>query len=788
MSVIWRKVWRDLVHNKARTFLVVLSTAIGVFALGLVFGLSDVMRTRMTADHQARIPAHITFWGGAFNQNVVDVIQREPGVADVEGRTHVSLRWKLEGETDWRNGNLVARPDYGTQRMNRTDLLDGHWPAERDLALERQSSRYFDILPGMAIVVEFGRSERRLPISGVVRAPGVTPPQFGGDATFYATPETAAWLTGFDAFNQLNVRVQSFSEQAAGEVAQQIERRLDRMGLPTGGYFVTDPNVHWMQETVDTLSLILTVLGALSLGLSAFLIVNTMNAIIAQQVWQIGVMKVVGATFCRVMRVYLMTTLIYGMLACLIAVPVGIVSAHLMAGWLLDLINIDNGPFRLMPVVVGIQIAVGLAVPMLAALSPVIGGARITPHQAISNYGLGAGFGRGWLDRMVGRVRHLPRPLVLSLRNIFRRKARVVLTLLTLTLGGVMFIVVMSVGTSLNNTLDMLITDLGLDVWVVFEHPHRTERLIEVAESVPGVLRAEVWDQREATLSLVNGEEYVIYLLGLPPDSEMFNPRIVDGRGLLPGDGHAILLNNRIATDESILVGDELELTIEGRESLWKVVGLIFNVGDDQRDCFVPFDALTREIGNVNRGTITMVLSGRHGVEGEHDLISDLRTAYTVRGIKPAFLLSASELREQNRVQFSIITYLMLAMAILAAIVGSIGLMGTMSINVVERSREVGVMRAIGATSPAVAGIFVSEGLLLGVMSWLLAASLSYPGAQIFSDLLGDTLMNIPLDFSYSTGGMLFWLVAVLILSALASLWPALRATKVAVREALAYE
>ena len=164
----------------------------------------------------------------------------------------------------------------------------------------------------------------------------------------------------------------------------------------------------------------------------------------------------------------------------------------------------------------------------------------------------------------------------------------------------------------------------------------------------------------------------------------------------------------------------------------------------------------------------------------------DLRAAYAARNIEINFLESANETRARNRMVFNIIIYLLLAMAILAAVVGSIGLMGTMSINVVERGREIGVMRAIGATSPAIVGIFVSEGMLLGVLSWLLAVPLSYPGARLFSNLVSNTL--IPLDFRYSMDGMVLWLAIVVVLSALASLWPALRATRVSVREALAYE
>jgi putative ABC transport system permease protein len=788
MSVIWKKVWRDLANNKARTLLVVLSTAVGVFALGLVFGLSDMMRERMTEDHQARDPAHITFWGGSFNRGTVNVIGEETDVAEAEGQTQTSFRWKLPGERNWRNGNLIARADYAQQAMNRIDLLEGDWPTERTLALERQSSRYYAIPPGARIIAEFGRREQRLPIEGVIRSPTTTPPQFGGDATFYATPETVAWLTQVEDFNLLNVRLNTFSEQHADETAQAIEDRLNRMGRPIGGYIITDPNVHWMQEMVDTLSLILAVLGALSLGLSAFLIVNTMNAIIAQQVWQIGIMKVIGATFGRVMRIYLAATLIYGLLACLIAVPVGIVGAHLMAGWLLDLINIENGAFQIAPLAVTLQITVGLAVPVIAALTPVISGAHITPHQAIGTYGLGSGFGRSWLDRLVGRIRRLPRLLRLSLRNTFRRKGRVALTLLTLIFGGVTFITVMSVGTSLNNTLEVLINELGMDVWVVFDQPRRSARLIEIAENVPGVTMAEVWDQQEAAVPLTSGEEREVYLLSVPPSSEIFNPNIVAGRRLRPEDQRAILLNNKIATEEGFAVGDEIELSIGERQSTWTIVGLILSVGDNQQNCFVPFDALAREMGTVDRGTIVMVLSDQHDAAQERVLMRSLREAFTARGVKPSFLLSAREVRQQNRTQFNIITYLMLAMAILAAIVGSIGMMGTMSINVIERSREIGVMRAIGATSPVIVAIVVSEGAFLGVLSWLIAAPLSYPGAQLFSNLIGRTLMNVPLNFSYAFNGLTLWLLIVSVLSTLASLWPALRAARISVREALAYE
>jgi putative ABC transport system permease protein len=790
MSVIWRKVWRDLWGNKFRTLLVVLSITVGVFALGLVFGSSDVMRARMMESHRASVPPHIEFYTDLFGQDVVDAIRREPGVADAEGEVRTSFRWKLPGDADWRDGTLIARADYKTQHMYPIELLNGDWPAKRALAVERMSSEYFKLPIGTTILVEVGPREYRLPIEGVVRHPYTPPPQISmGNATFCANPETVAWLAGREeGFDTLNVRLESFSQESAKQVAERIKDRLERMDLPVGYYDIVDPEVHWAQQMMDAIFLILGVLGGLSLGLSGFLITNIMNAIMTQQVWQIGVMKVIGATIGRVVRIYLAVALVYGLVSLLLAVPLGAIAAHLLAAWLLSLFNISIGPFRVMPGAVAIQVVVGLVVPVLAALVPVIGGARISAHQAISSYGLGGRFGRGWLDRLLGHIHFLSRPLALSLRNTFRRKARVALTLLALTLGGVMFIMVMSVGASFNNTLEVLLNDFGFDIFIVFARPYRVERLTEIARSVPGVTGVEVWDIEGATLKLRSGEDLFGQLWGVPDNSVMFSPRLVGGRGLLPDDGRAILLNSKIADDEGIQVGDVVTMTVAGKELTWTVVGVVVNVNNQQHDNFVPYDTLTREIGNVNRGAFVMAMTEKDDFESQQSLIRDLRAVYTAHHLKAAYFQSAAEIRKMNRSQFDIVMVLMLAMAILAAAVGSMGLMGTMSINVVERSREIGVMRAIGATSLAIAGIFVGEGMLVGTLSWLLAVPLGYPGALAFSNVVGSTLMNLPFDFEYSLSGAALWLAIVLVLSALASLWPALRATKVSVREVLAYE
>ena len=195
----------------------------------------------------------------------------------------------------------------------------------------------------------------------------------------------------------------------------------------------------------------------------------------------------------------------------------------------------------------------------------------------------------------------------------------------------------------------------------------------------------------------------------------------------------------------------------------------------------VVWGKIRRDLGQNKARTALVVLSIAVGVFA-------LGFIYGAHDMKVSYSQTGHDVQEESRSVFEIIAILLLAMAVLAAVVGGIGLMGTMSINVLERRREIGMMRATGATSPVVAGIFIFEGVLIGVLSWVLAAPLSYPAARLFGRVVGDTLLNADLYFRYSVTGTLAWLVIVVLVATLASLWPALQATRVSVREALAYE
>jgi putative ABC transport system permease protein len=174
-------------------------------------------------------------------------------------------------------------------------------------------------------------------------------------------------------------------------------------------------------------------------------------------------------------------------------------------------------------------------------------------------------------------------------------------------------------------------------------------------------------------------------------------------------------------------------------------------------------------------------------LESQERLARELKEYLDAKGLKVGFTATAASDQEQSNAQFSILTTLLLIMTFLIAIVGSFGLSGTLSINVLERGREIGVMRAVGASSGDVGFVFMTEGLLLGVLSWIIAIPLSLVAGQYFVTAIGDVI-DFPCIYFYSVQGVWIWLGIVTVLSIVASWLPARRATQISVRESLAYE
>lgn len=840
----WRKVVRDLGSNKTRTMLVVLSIAVGVFALGMITTARTALSEGLARDYAAINPSSALLMVGdllvasgdeGFDDELVETIRRMRGVEEAEGRRRMTVRLQV-GDNQWRDLQLFAIPDYDDIRINKVRPESGAWPPPAHaMLIERAALGLTQAQVGNQVVIKTpGNKLRVLEIAGLTHDLSRLPAFLDGTIYGYVTFDTLEWLGEPRSYNELHIVVagDQYDKEHVQAVAKLVQDKVERSGRSVSLTLIYEPGKHPMDSTIQAIVLLLGVLGFLSLLLSGLLVATTMSAMLAQHIRQIGMLKAVGTPRSLIMRMYFALVGGFGLLALLVAVPLGAVGARLFSTFMAHLLNFNLSEFRVPLQVLALQAAVSLLVPALAALYPIVHGTRITVREAIDHYGIDrkvrkpdarpltlpllpqASILRGFsavahdgvspnappsaTRRFLPRLRVLAgvkrvlagivtRPLLLSLRNTFRRKGRLALTLTTLTLSGAIFIGVFSVRDSLFLTLDDMMQTWHYDVWVTFSRSYPIAQVEAETSGMPGVVRVEsVGFLTTRRVRPDDTDSDVVLVFGLPPGSQMVKPIIVQGRWLLPTDQNAIVLTtNFLKSEPDITVGSEVVLKVDGREVAWRVVGVTHFIGPLG---YTNYPALARETREVGRANTLWIATQRHDGAFQSDVAQRLERHYEQVGLRVSSIVKIAEEIQEAEFTFNIVVSLLAIMAVILAFVGGLGLMGTMSINVLERSREIGIMRAIGASTGAVVQLVLVEGILIGLISWLLSSLLALPLSKLLSDAVGVAFLQAPLVYTFSLSGMLLWLSVVVVLSALASVLPAWNAARLTVRDVLAYE
>jgi len=791
----WRKVLRDLLGNKTRTALVVLSIAVGVLAIGMIAGSNEIISRDMTKSFDAVNAADATIYTDGFDDAFADSIRHVPGVRDAQGRLTVTVRARLS-PTDTRTLGLISIPDHGEARINRIVPISGAWPPEmKTIVLERASMAWFGLKDGDRITVETSDNKlRELRVVGSAYFMNLPPPSFAGEGYGFASLDTIQWLGADRQYNELQIVVDrsQMTKPYIEDVAARVRDRVEKSGRQVYYTYIPEPGRYPGADSVDAVMMLLGVLGVLSLLLSGFLVVNTISALLAEQTKQIGIVKAIGARTSQIAGMYLSMVLAYGTLALLVGVPLGIVASAAFTSYLANLLNIDVTTYMPSLSVFGTEAVVGIAVPVFAGLWPVLAGVRITVREALNAEGIGTGVsGHGLIDRVVTNIRVLPRPILISLRNTFRRKGRLALTLSTLTLGGAIFVAVLSVWQSTTKTLDDALAYFNYDVEVNLERPYRSEEIRAVLAQIPGVADAEILGGnyvRRVRPGPDKVEGNNVLMLALPANSKFIKPTLLAGRWLLPDDDNAVVVNTTFLDDESdVKLGDTVTFKINAKDTTWKVVGIVRGVMTGAA-VYANQPYYWHLTNNAGRGGTVWVVGANHDPTSQTELARALEAQFKANGMSVQGTNTINTIRDRVQAQFNIVVVLLLVMAVLLAMVGGLGLMGTMSLNVLERTREIGVMRAIGASNAVVRQIFVVEGVMIGVLSWLIGSLLAVPASKLLSDAVGMSFIQSPLSYEFSFFGAGLWLVLVTGIAALASILPARAASRLTIRDALAYE
>lgn len=791
----WRKVIADLWDSKTRTILVVSSIAVGVFAIGAIISAYVIMSEDIDHSYISTNPANIVIATDSFNENLLPSIERVPGVAEADGRFASTIRASKDGQ-EWQSLELIAHEDFNDAIVSQIETRNSTLNLQEDEVLVS-----YDTLkdPGFrvgdSLIAQFeDNPPREYTVIGLIKDQSEAG-NFASLPRAYLTTDQIDKLGLPQTYNRLYVTV---SENKGDRdeieiIADEIETKIQKSGMPVFNTTLVETDEHPMGSVVLAMLGVLGALGVLVMLLSSSLIFNTLNALLSQHLRQIGVMKLIGGRSAQISIMYILLIIAYGLIALIVSVPTGALAGYGLSAFIADFMSANLQGFRIVPQAILVQTVIAFAVPLAAGFFPVNHGSKIKVRRALSNVSGGDQVSSAsFLDNIGKWIQWISRPILLSIRNTFRRKGRLALTMFTLTIAGAIFIAVYNVQFSLEKFMGEIGQHFMADITLTFDQPYRIEKVEQSVMQVPGVTDLEAWLASGA--DVVDAQDKVesnITLIAPPADSELVKPSVIAGRWMEPGDEDVVVLADTIWEDfPDLQTGDTLRLKIGGeRAKEYTVIGFFRFIGMvGVHIGYTDLDTMAEILNLPNQSFSYRLVGEETSLEYQRQLSNSLDAYLRAQGYKISNVEAGLVTQEENSQAINILIMFLLIMAILTAFVGSIGLTGTMGMNVLERTREIGVMRAIGATDFEIIKTVVIEGAMIGVISWLFAIFLSLPISYGLLYIIANALLNAGLPLEITVNGYVIWLAVVMALSVVASILPARNAARLTIREVLAYE
>jgi len=792
----WNKVLADLWDNKMRTLLVVASIAVGVFSIGMIVSAYAILAEDIDRSYASASPVNVEIWTDPFYKDFVNVIKHIPSVAAAEGRQVTSIRASIDG-TEWQDLSLIGITDFENLGMNQLSALSGtQYPGRRELLVSQDFMADTGFQVGDQIQVELANGDTHtLPLVGIVGDQVTDAGDFTADPKAYVTMDTLESLGMSKYFNRLFVRISGdgSSEVAIKALAADVEYKIEHSYREIYRTEIIVSDKHPMGSLILAVLGVLGALGGLITFLSGSLIINTLNALLAQHLRQIGIMKLIGGRSFQILAMYMTLIFTYGLIALIIAIPSGALAGYAMAKYIAYTMNAILQDFRIIPVAIIVQVLIAFLIPLGAGFFPVNKGSKTNVRRAITNdRARNQSSGLGWINRITQRIGFIARPIMLSIRNTFRQTARLLLTIFTLTVAGAIFIAVFNVRTSMTEFMDQLSMYFMGDVTLSFSQPYPITRIEKAALSIPGVISLEGWGG--VSSEIWDKDDNVVdnmFIIAPPYDTALVDPDIIAGRWLYPGEEKAVVAADTIyGYYPDIQPGDTIIVKIPGqREEEWNLVGVfrfVSMVGDTL--AYADYDYIADLLDLSNQAYSYRVITTEHTLENQKEVAQALDKYLSDRGFKVNSINAGLIIQEENARSINVLVVFLLIMALLTAFVGSIGLTGTMGMNVLERTREIGVMRAIGAVDLEIIKSVVIEGMMIGLITWCLAIGLSFPISDILLNIISESMMGSSMDLTFAPEGVVIWLGMVILLSFAASILPARNAARLTINEVLAYE
>ncbi len=799
MKIRYRKVIRDLTTDYSKNFMFVLAIGIGVFGIGSILGGYSVIKREMKDNYMGTVPASATIEiEGKITKELVDSVKQFPGISEAERHATMVARMKVGDK--WYPLLLFIIDDFNDKRTNKVYHISGESePSTGTMLVERTAYVVMQAKEGDEIIIKTRNGQpQKLKLVGTVHDPGLAPAWQEQSGYGYITLSTLRLLGETQDFDQLRilVREQSNSKTHITEKAQAVATQLTKAGYDVHEIQVPPPGKHPHQGQMSTVMTIFIVFSFLILILGSILVATSMATLMVKQIRQIGVMKTFGATSSQISAMYLAMIVLLCIVALIIAIPLSKLAATGFYNQIAVLLNLEIRNASIPYWVPLVQVASGIIIPIIAAAFPVIRGSRISVRNALDNHGVDIQNvnTNSWTMKL-SQFNFISETFLLSIRNVFRQRSRLYMTLGLLATGGAMFMMALNVSEAWNENLKQTYKQRLYDLEVKLNNSIDANSILEKIRKIPGVRVAEGWNYSPTSVSKDNSIEVTqtypdkghgsFTMLALPIPTQLLNLSVVDGKWLHNSSINDVVLNQ--SARGSLKIGDHVSFSIDGAPTDWRVIGFTEDVGSPAT-AYVSYEVLSKIMNTTNKAKMLRISyadrSNENAMRKNLEIESLLeKENISVSGTIPVWLL-------QNAIagHMKVMVNSLMAMAILMALVGTLGLMSTMSMNVLERTREIGVMRAIGATPKKIRNLVVWEGLFIGGLSFSIAVILSLILSIYIGQFIGKISFGIPLTLTVSKLALGVWVIIIVVGSYVATLFPARRANKITTREALAYE
>ena len=788
ITAVTRKSLTDLTRRRARAFFTVLTLALAVASVGL-FAVTPLMDQAMKHEVAAnRLPdATVSMKPLALTNAELARLARLPNVTALEPRSLFATRVYVGARRD--KALIVGVRDFAHQQADVVALDSGSAPASGTLLVDRNDTTHTKFhagIGGAARVLSATGRVQSLPITGVARNLTGADLVVGGYITFYADMKTVSALSGATGYTSLGFRLRDNSRPAAERTVAAVRNEL-RASTAFRAFddmpVIQDPGGYPGKSEFEKLGGMFTVITLLALLTALVLVSNTMSTLIGEQTSEIAAMKAIGARRRDIRRLYLRTTLLFGGLGAVAGAVLGIVFANLLVGFFADLgFGITARWGISMPIVIA-SVIVGLIAPPLAALPAVRRAARLPLAEALHASGSAVG-GQGRLDALLRRFTALPRAAQIGLRGVGRRKRRSLATMLQVGLAVGTLLALLSLGAGVGKTTRQWYDQNHFDIWAqaVASKPFNADAQ-RLVRSTQGVAQVQAGMTNAVR---VKGKDVSAWGLQAQP---LMSTDVRSGRWYTSAEvaarARVAVLGRTIASTAGKQVGDSITLQTANGPVTLRVIGISGNQANNGSVVFMPVTTLQAALGSpdaVNSFWITTTSQNHGFIDGTTTRVEDALAAH---GNQVATLVNY-DAKEKNVAANAQITTSITILGLLIVAISMVGLVNAITMSVLERTREIGMLRSVGARARDVRRIFATEGLVVAVGGWLLGVPLGYLLARGIVALAGNAV-GLDIAFVFPLSYALIALIGTVILALLIMLAPLRRAVRFKPGEAIRY-